>query len=243
VPNKRNKITPYELWTKRKQNLNYLSVWGCRADVRLPDPKLKTLGERGIECIFVGYVEHSKDFKFYVIKPNDSVAINTIIDLMDVIFDENRFSSIPRPSQRSLDDPQTFNEAIRSQDVAFWKEAVNDEMDSIMGNNTWVLTDLPPGCRPLGCKWIFKRKQKVDGTVEKFKARLDIAFVIGKLSRYTSNPRTQHWQAIQRVLKYLKKTINYRSMNKRNHLCKCWGFAASGIMDFGSYNIYELDMD
>ncbi|GKB91383.1 zinc finger, CCHC-type containing protein, partial [Tanacetum coccineum] len=45
-------------------------------------------------------------------------------------------------------------------------------MDSIMGNNTWVLADLPPGCKPLGCKWIFKRKQKVDGTIEKFKASL-----------------------------------------------------------------------
>nr|GFB44169.1 zinc finger, CCHC-type [Tanacetum cinerariifolium] len=38
----------------------------------------------------------------------------------------------------------------------------------------WVLTYLPPGCRPMGCKWIFKRKLKVDGTVEKFKARLVI---------------------------------------------------------------------
>ncbi|GJV15439.1 zinc finger, CCHC-type containing protein [Tanacetum coccineum] len=47
-------------------------------------------------------------------------------------------------------------------------------MDSIMGNNTWVLADLPLGCKPLGCKWIFKRKLKVDGTIEKFKARLVI---------------------------------------------------------------------
>ncbi|GKD82409.1 zinc finger, CCHC-type containing protein [Tanacetum coccineum] len=51
-------------------------------------------------------------------------------------------------------------------------------MDSIMGNNTWVLAwmlaDLPPGCKPLGCKWIFKRKLKVDGTIEKFKVRLVI---------------------------------------------------------------------
>ncbi|GJU59852.1 zinc finger, CCHC-type containing protein [Tanacetum coccineum] len=54
------------------------------------------------------------------------------------------------------------------------KEAINDGMDSIMGNNTWVLADLPPGCKPLGCKWIFKRKLKVDGTIEKFKARLVI---------------------------------------------------------------------
>nr|GFC53532.1 zinc finger, CCHC-type [Tanacetum cinerariifolium] len=72
------------------------------------------------------------------------------------------------------DDPNTFDEAMKSQDVAFWKEAINNEMDSIMGNNTWVLADLPLGCKPLGCQWIFKRKLKVDGTIEKFKARLVI---------------------------------------------------------------------
>ncbi|GJS68379.1 zinc finger, CCHC-type containing protein [Tanacetum coccineum] len=37
-----------------------------------------------------------------------------------------------------------------------------------------VLADLPHGCKPLGCKWIFKRKLKVDGTIEKFNARLII---------------------------------------------------------------------
>nr|GEX46896.1 zinc finger, CCHC-type [Tanacetum cinerariifolium] len=40
--------------------------------------------------------------------------------------------------------------------------------------------------------------------------RPGIAFVVVKLNRYTSNPGTQHWQAIQWVLKYLKKTIDYR---------------------------------
>jgi hypothetical protein len=69
-------------------------------------------------------------------------------------------------------DPLTYEEAMKSQDAAFWKEAINDEMDSIMRNNTWILVDLPPGSIPIGCKWIFKRKFKVDGTVEKFKARL-----------------------------------------------------------------------
>nr|GEV65873.1 hypothetical protein [Tanacetum cinerariifolium] len=36
------------------------------------------------------------------------------------------------------DDPKTFDEAMKSQDVAFWKKAINDEMDSIMGTNTWM---------------------------------------------------------------------------------------------------------
>ncbi|GJS57125.1 zinc finger, CCHC-type containing protein [Tanacetum coccineum] len=54
--------------------------------VRLPDPKLKTLGKRGIKCIFVGYAEHSKAFRFYVIEPNDPVAINFIIESKDDIY-------------------------------------------------------------------------------------------------------------------------------------------------------------
>ncbi|GKF34778.1 hypothetical protein Tco_0107978 [Tanacetum coccineum] len=75
---------------------------GCRTVVKLPNPKLKTLGERGIECIFVGYAEHSKAFRFYVIEPNESVSINSIIESRDAIFDENIFSLVPIPSQRSL---------------------------------------------------------------------------------------------------------------------------------------------
>ncbi|KAK9666217.1 hypothetical protein RND81_14G169300 [Saponaria officinalis] len=59
------------------------------------------------------------------------------------------------------EDPKTFDETMKSHDSSFWKEAVNDEMDSIMGNNTWVLADLPRGCKPLGFKWIFKKKMKV----------------------------------------------------------------------------------
>ncbi|CAM8926448.1 unnamed protein product [Rhodiola kirilowii] len=38
--------------------------------------------------------------------------------------------------------------------------------------------------------------------------RLDIAFAVGKLSRYTSNPSVDHWQAVHRVLWYLKGTMN-----------------------------------
>ncbi|CAM8895779.1 unnamed protein product [Rhodiola kirilowii] len=39
--------------------------------------------------------------------------------------------------------------------------------------------------------------------------RPDIAYAVGKLSRYTSNPSTHHWEAIRRVLKYLRGTMNY----------------------------------
>ena len=39
--------------------------------------------------------------------------------------------------------------------------------------------------------------------------RPDIAFAVGKLSRYTSNPSKFYWHTVRRVLKYLKKTQDY----------------------------------
>ena len=70
------------------------------------------------------------------------------------------------------DDPQTFQEAMSSRDVAFWKEAINDEMDSLISNNTWIIVDLPPSSKPIGCKWVFRRKYNTDGSLQTFKARL-----------------------------------------------------------------------
>ena len=34
--------------------------------------------------------------------------------------------------------------------------------------------DLPPGFKPLSSKWVFKRKKKVYGSIDKYKARLVI---------------------------------------------------------------------
>ena len=38
--------------------------------------------------------------------------------------------------------------------------------------------------------------------------RLDIAFSIRILSRFTSNPGKSYWDAVQRLMRYLKETLN-----------------------------------
>ncbi|GJS15701.1 zinc finger, CCHC-type containing protein [Tanacetum coccineum] len=76
---------------------------------------------------------------------------------------------VRRAKSYGFDFQQYLVEGSRDQ-----KEAIDDEIGYIMENNTWVLSDLPTGYKPLGCKWIFKRKMKVDGTIDKFKARLVI---------------------------------------------------------------------
>ena len=60
------------------------------------DPKRKKLGEKRIECIFLGYALHSKTYRFLVIEPNSSIGVNTIMESLDAVFYENRFTTIPR---------------------------------------------------------------------------------------------------------------------------------------------------
>jgi len=38
-------------------------------------------------------------------------------------------------------------------------------------NDVWDLVDLPLGCKPVGCKWVFKTKCSPD-EVERYKAKL-----------------------------------------------------------------------
>jgi len=46
------------------------------------------------------------------------------------------------------------------------------ELDALESNETWSLMDLPPGKRPIRCKWIFKAKNKPNDTIDRYKARL-----------------------------------------------------------------------
>ncbi|KAK4385597.1 Retrovirus-related Pol polyprotein from transposon TNT 1-94 [Sesamum angolense] len=70
------------------------------------------------------------------------------------------------------EDPKTYIEAVTSVDSSFWKEAIKNELDSIMENHTWDLVDLPRGSKPIKCKWVFKKKIRPGGSIDKFKARL-----------------------------------------------------------------------
>jgi hypothetical protein len=56
------------------------------------------------------------------------------------------------------DTPTTIEQAYSSPDADLWKDAVQSEMDSIMSNGTWEVVDHPYGCKPIGCKWAFKKK-------------------------------------------------------------------------------------
>ncbi|KAL4271452.1 hypothetical protein GQ457_13G004180 [Hibiscus cannabinus] len=61
--------------------------------------------------------------------------------------------------------------------------------------------------------------------------RPDIAFVVGMLGRYQSNPGIDHWRAAKKVLRYLKGTKEYMLMYKRSDHLEVIGYSDS---DFAS---------
>ena len=48
--------------------------------------------------------------------------------------------------------------------------------------------------------------------------RPNICFDVGKVSRYQSNPRQEHWTAVKHIIKYLKKTRDYMLVYQANSL-------------------------
>nr|CAN77981.1 hypothetical protein VITISV_043416 [Vitis vinifera] len=52
----------------------------------------------------------------------------------------------------------------------------------------------------------------------------DIAFVVGMLGRYLSNPRSQHWKAAKKVLRYLQGTTDLMLTYRRTNILDVVGF-------------------
>lgn len=64
-------------------------------------------------------------------------------------------------------EPITLSEALQRQDGKLWREATENEYNSLLENDVWNLTNLPEGRKAIGCIWVLKRKMNPDGTVQK----------------------------------------------------------------------------
>ena len=70
------------------------------------------------------------------------------------------------------DDPCTYDQVMVDVDASRWREAMETKMNSMQSNQVWTLVDRHEGIKPIGCKWIYKRKIGSDGKVDTFKVRL-----------------------------------------------------------------------
>jgi hypothetical protein len=72
------------------------------------------------------------------------------------------------------DEPANFVEAEKE---LGWRTAMNEEMATIEGNDAWRVSELPPGQRAIGLKWVYKLKKDATGEVMKRKALVAKGYV------------------------------------------------------------------
>ncbi|GJT30079.1 putative RNA-directed DNA polymerase [Tanacetum coccineum] len=85
-----------------------------------------------------------------------------------------------RRSSRPSRFPAKFNDFMLDSNLKYgiekhdarWVEAMNNEIEALIRNNTWTITDLPIGRKAIDNKWLYKIKYKSTGHVDKFKARV-----------------------------------------------------------------------
>ncbi|KAK8544330.1 hypothetical protein V6N13_100559 [Hibiscus sabdariffa] len=151
VPSKSVQKTPHEMWTGRRPNMSFMKIWGCKAYVKHQmSTKLEPKSEK---CTFVGYPKETKGYYFY--NENKVFVARTGVFL-----------------EKETNEPKTYQEAVASPDSEKWLEAMRSEMDSMSENQVWTLVEPPEGIKPIGCKWVFKKKTDMDGNVQTYKGRL-----------------------------------------------------------------------
>ena len=57
-----------------------------------------------------------------------------------------------------IEDPLTYKQAMNDVGQGQWIKAMDLEMESMYFNLVWELVDQPDKVKPIGCKWIYKRK-------------------------------------------------------------------------------------
>ena len=113
IPHKKTNKSLYELWKGRRPCYKYLKVWGCLAKVAVPIPKKVKIGQKTVDCVFIGYVHNSSAYRFLIHKSEIFyMHVNTIIESRNASFFKNVFPY--KSTQGSNSSKRTHDSAIGS---------------------------------------------------------------------------------------------------------------------------------
>ena len=69
------------------------------------------------------------------------------------------------------DEPRSVKELVNSEECKLWKNAMVEEMEAFDKNKAQDLVELPDRRKPIGSKWVFKKKLNAAGKVERSEER------------------------------------------------------------------------
>lgn len=70
------------------------------------------------------------------------------------------------------EEPLTFQQAVNGTNAQEWKQAMEEEMNSLKTSKVWELVEVPKNSTIVENKWVYKLKTDTNGNIQKFRARL-----------------------------------------------------------------------
>ena len=182
--------TPYEALMGSKPIVSHLRVFGSKCWFKVVDQKRKKLDDKAEEGIFLGYISDSI-YRVYSIKTRE------VIRTREIVVEETSTVSLIEKNQDNDDEevivvrkddedvvvheerlfvawdgsPQTYLEAREDENSRHWNKAMEDEYNSLIKNETWVLVPRPEGKNVVSGKWVYVTKRDEAGKIIRYKAR------------------------------------------------------------------------
>jgi hypothetical protein len=71
-----------------------------------------------------------------------------------------------------MDDPASYKESMKNENLLKWHEAMEEELRSMSSNDVWDLVEISDGVKRVSCKYVYKTKYDSKGKIKRFKTRL-----------------------------------------------------------------------
>ncbi|GBP15544.1 Retrovirus-related Pol polyprotein from transposon TNT 1-94 [Eumeta japonica] len=141
-----------------KPDLSHMRIFGCEAMMHIPKEKLKN-----------GTPMESDDGdEEYV--PEQTIGTPPTSNI--TLRPHNRPNPKVEPKSYlcMANVPQTYEDALSSEDSELWIKSIKEELKAHEDNGTWELVKKPDNVRLLDCKWVFRVKNEESSS--RYKARL-----------------------------------------------------------------------
>ncbi|XP_058103571.1 secreted RxLR effector protein 161-like [Magnolia sinica] len=138
--------------------------------------------------------------------------------------------------EETMKEPTTFEEV--SQDIK-WRKAMEEEIKRKYAKNLLKKYDMLE-CKPIATlmeanvrlcskegkdlKDATMYRQIVSSLIYLTLSQSDITYVVGVVSRFMQTPKKPHLEAVRRILRHVKGTINLGLLYKKGGACKIVGY-------------------
>ena len=175
--------TPWELFFGQKPDVSHMRTFGATAYSHIPEEKRQKLDNRSIRGVMELPEEPPDSDQPPAPQPQTTLRRSTRAPRppsewwkqptaagANASFSSKRDTA--NATSATLVEPDTYEEAMASEEAEQWQQAMDEEIASLMANRTWTLEELPPGLQAIPVKWVFKVKTAANGGAERYKARL-----------------------------------------------------------------------